>query len=108
MNGILTKKLYTHTLKKEDNLATVILAPESHPVFMAHFEGNPILPAFLQVDIATEIFDLRVSGINRSKFMEPLKPNDQLLVLCEQRPNGIKVTWSKEGKTASEITFEIE
>lgn len=107
MNNILTKKLYTHTIK-EENLAAVVLATEFHPVFMAHFEGNPILPAFLQVDIAAEIFGLRISGIIRSKFIEPLRPDDQLLVYCEQHPKGMKVIWSKEGKTASEVIFEIE
>ena len=107
MNGILTKKLYTYTTK-EDHSVAVVLASESHPIFMAHFEGNPILPAFLHIDIAVEIFGLSISGISRSKFIEPLRPNDKLLVRCDQHPKGKKVIWSKEGKIASEVIFEVE
>jgi 3-hydroxyacyl-[acyl-carrier-protein] dehydratase len=107
MNGILTKQLYTHVIK-EENSVRFTLADATHPVFKAHFEGNPLLPAFLQVDIAAEIFGWSVTGISRSKFVEPLKPLDKVVIRYEHTPKGTKVVWSKEGKTASEMTLEIE
>lgn len=107
MINILTEQLYTHVIQAE-NRVKIILADESHPVFKAHFEGNPLLPAFLQVDIAAEILGIRVKGITRSKFMEPLLPHDELVLEHEERLGKIRVRWMKNDKMASEITLEVE
>lgn len=107
MNDILTKQLYTHVIQDE-NSVQIVLANESHPIFKAHFEGNPLLPAFLQVDIAAEILGLSIKRIGKSKFMEPLLPSDHLLLSHEERLGKTYIKWIKNGKTASEITLEIE
>lgn len=104
---ILTQQLYTHIIKQE-NEVQVTLAEDAHPIFKAHFEGNPLLPAFLQVDIAAEIFGLRVQEIVRSKFMEPLLPNDTLILQREERAGKIRIRWIKNDKIASEMTLEVE
>ncbi|MDO9209109.1 MAG: hypothetical protein Q8R86_00855 [Sulfuricurvum sp.] len=104
--NILTNQLYT-LIKKEENQALIILGDETHPIFKAHFEGNPLLPAFLQVDIVSEIFGLNITGISRSKFMEPLKPLDEVMIRFEKRPSGIKARLLKQERTCSEINFEI-
>ncbi len=102
----LTNQLYT-LIKKEETQAIIVLADDTHPIFKAHFEGNPLLPAFLQVDIIAEIFDLTISEISRSKFMEPLKPLDTLTLNLEKRPQGIKVRLLKQEHVCSEIYLEI-
>jgi 3-hydroxyacyl-[acyl-carrier-protein] dehydratase len=104
---ILTQQLYTHIIKNESE-AHVTLSDETHPIFKAHFEGNPLLPAFLQVDIAAEILGITVSGITRAKFLEPLLPNDSLLLQHEERLGKIRIRWIKNDKIASEMTLEVE
>ncbi len=102
-----TQELYTIT-SRDINSIVLVLADESHPIFKAHFEGNPLLPAFLHIDIAAEIFGFEVIGISRSKFMEPLLPNDEVVVTLEQRPLGVRVRLLKDTRIASEMNFEIQ
>ncbi|MGZ8547252.1 MAG: hypothetical protein ACXW33_01420 [Sulfuricurvum sp.] len=104
--SILTQKLYTLMIQ-EENQVLIRLADETHPIFKAHFEGNPLLPAFLHVDIVAEIFGLEIIGISRSKFMEPLKPLDAVMIRLEKRPSGIKARLLKEERTCSEMSFEV-
>lgn len=102
-----THQLYTIS-SKDINSSVIVLTDENHPIFKAHFEGNPLLPAFLHVDIAAEIFGFKVIGISRSKFMEPLLPKDEVVVSIEQRPSGIRVRFLKDTRIASEISLEIQ
>lgn len=105
MMNSLTQQLYRYT-QDADDIFSVVLADETHPVFKAHFESYPLLPAFLQLDIAAEILNCNVKGILRSKFMEPLFPNDTLTLQREEKSGKSKIRWIKNGKIASEITFE--
>ena len=75
---LLNKNLYTHKKLSEESWE-VTMADETHPVFKAHFEGNPLLPAFLQIDIMSEILDKKLLSIDRSKFKLPILPNDVLI-----------------------------
>jgi 3-hydroxyacyl-[acyl-carrier-protein] dehydratase len=101
------KALYT--VQSRDITSVVIfLADADHPIFKAHFEGNPLLPAFLHVDIAAELFGFKVIGISRSKFMEPLLPNDEVVVTIEERPIGVRIRFLKDTRVASEMTIEIQ
>ena len=102
----LTQELYTLVMQDEAR-AIVVLADETHPVFKAHFEGNPLLPAFLQVDMVAEIFGMQVMGISRSKFMEPLKPSDEVVIGLEKRPQGIKVKLMKQDRMCSEMSLDV-
>lgn len=104
--NILTNQLYT-LIKKEETQALIILGDETHPIFKAHFEGNPILPAFLQVDIVAEIFGLNIIGINRSKFMEPLRPLDEVLIHLEKSVTGIKAKLLKHEQICCEMNLEV-
>lgn len=102
-----TDKLYK-VLSRNTNAIVIVLTDENHPIFKAHFEGNPLLPAFLQVDITAEILGITVIGISRSKFMEPLLPNDELILQQEERSGKIRVRWIKNDKIASEMTLETK
>jgi 3-hydroxyacyl-[acyl-carrier-protein] dehydratase len=104
--NILTQHLYT-LMMQEEAQALVVLADEAHPVFKAHFEGNPLLPAFLQVDMIAEIFGLQVTGISRSKFMEPLRPSDEVLIRLEKRAQGVKVRLMKQERMCSEMSLDV-
>lgn len=69
-------KLISH----ENNIAVISLADESHPVFMAHFEGNPILPGFLHIDITAEIFGININHVKSAKYFEIVRPNEQVTI----------------------------
>jgi 3-hydroxymyristoyl/3-hydroxydecanoyl-(acyl carrier protein) dehydratase len=99
---------------------TIKLASHTHPVFKAHFEGNPILPAFTQVDITAKLLEFDIIGIVKSKFMMPLLPEMLIDIIVESkdkvngeaRENSLgwkicKAKWLVDGKTASEMTLEI-
>ena len=75
---LLNKNLYTHKELSESSWE-ITMADATHPVFKAHFEGNPLLPAFLQIDIMSEILDKKLLSIDRSKFKLPILPNDVLI-----------------------------
>lgn len=108
------------TINNNEHSHTIKLADETHPVFKAHFEGNPILPAFTQVDITAELLEFEVIGIVKSKFMMPLLPNTivEIIVESKEKVNGEaretslgcnirKIKWLVDSKIASEMTLEI-
>lgn len=102
-----TQDLYS-IVSRDISSVVVTLADENHPAFKTHLEGNPLLPAFLHVDIAAEIFGFEVCGIVKSKFMIPLLPNDEVVVDVQPNSLGAKVTFVKDTKLASEIVLEIQ
>lgn len=102
-----TQDLYS-IVSRDISSVVMVLASENHPIFQAHFEGNPLLPAFLHVDIAAEIFGFEVCGIVKSKYMIPLVPSDEVVVSVQPNSLGIKVTFIKDTKLASEMVFEIQ
>lgn len=91
----------------ESDVIEITLADEMHPVFKAHFEGNPLLPAFLQIDILAHILSLEVVEIVRSKFMEPIRPLDKIryVMINDDARSLLKVKLSKDGKPVSEFTL---
>jgi 3-hydroxyacyl-[acyl-carrier-protein] dehydratase len=101
-----TQHLYS-IVSRDISSAVIVLSDEHHPIFKAHFEGNPLLPAFLHVDIAAEIFGFVVSGIIKSKFIIPLVPDDEVVVNVQPNSFGVKVRFIKDTKLASEMVLEI-
>lgn len=106
MRNILISQLYTVDIHKND-VIEITLADENHPVFLAHFEGNPLLPAFLQIDIFASVLNLEAVEIVRSKFMEPIRPNDTIryTLINDDAKSLYKVKVSKYDKPVSEFTL---
>src|SRR3954466_12229731 len=57
--------------------------PANYPAFDGHFPGNPILPAFLQIQAAVDLLALAgtggwLSSVQAAKFLHPIKP-EQLI-----------------------------
>jgi len=106
MRNVLISELYRITAQEND-VIDITLADETHPIFMAHFEGNPLLPAFLQIDILADILNLEVVEITRSKFMEPVRPKDTIryTVVKDESRSLLKVKLSKDDKQVSEFTL---
>ncbi|NEW60920.1 hypothetical protein GSY74_06450 [Sulfurovum sp. bin170] len=99
----LTKGLYTVRVIDESSWE-VRLTDETHPIFKAHFESNPLLPAFLQIDILGELLGKNLQKISRSKFKLPILPNDLVLYrVVKKVDSDYSVKIFKDGKVASEI-----
>lgn len=91
----------------DNDMIEITLSDHLHPIFQAHFEGNPLLPAFLQIDILASILAIDVNEILRSKFIEPVRPLDTLrysLTRDEERAL-LKVKVSNTMKSVSEFTL---
>jgi 3-hydroxyacyl-[acyl-carrier-protein] dehydratase len=73
------ENLFT-VLSYSENCSTVLLSDDTHPVFQAHFESNPILPGFLHIDIIAALFGIEVVGIKKAKYFEIVRPLDKLQI----------------------------
>jgi 3-hydroxyacyl-[acyl-carrier-protein] dehydratase len=99
----LTKRLYSLKSLGEERWE-VKLTDETHPVFKAHFEGNPLLPAFLQIDIMSEILSKKLIKIERAKFKLPILPNDTVVYeITKKIENRYRVKITKDSQVTSEI-----
>ena len=100
---LLNKDLYS-VKQLDDHRWEVTLTDEFHPVFKAHFEGNPLLPAFLQIDIMGEILDKKLVSIERTKFKLPILPNDVVVYeIVKVVENKYKIEIKKNEKITSEF-----
>jgi 3-hydroxyacyl-[acyl-carrier-protein] dehydratase len=100
---LLSKDLYI-AKAIEENVWEVVLADAGHPVFKAHFEGNPLLPAFLQIDIFAELIDKKIVKIERCKFKQPILPNDTIVYeVIKQLDTMYRVKILKNDEVTSEI-----
>jgi len=70
------------------------LSDEKHPIFKSHFPKNPILPGFVNFDIVSSVFDLKITTIKRAKFLKTVKPNQTLTY--ERNDNKFKVLCENE------------
>ena len=105
---LLSKNLYTHR-KLSENSWEVIMADETHPVFKAHFEGNPLLPAFLQIDIFSEILNKKLLSIDKSKFKLPILPNDIIVYkIVKKVDNNYKIEIFKNEVSTTEFKVSYQ
>ncbi len=72
-----TNNLYTIVNRTKTN-AQILLADKTHPIFCAHFPDFPILPGFLQIDIANELFNITTTKIKKAKFLTIIEPNKKI------------------------------
>lgn len=86
----LTSKLYK-VLSQSDECVEIVLSDASHPVFKAHFEGMPLLPGFLQIDIISEILNVEVEAITSAKFVQKVLPEERLLYMIAPAKSGVRV-----------------
>lgn len=97
--------LYT-VLKQDLEQVTIQLTAENHPIFQAHFPGQPILPGFALIDILSEVLDDTVVYIRYSKFIVHLLPNDIILCKIKTDKNRRSIKIFKNTQKVSEITYE--
>jgi 3-hydroxyacyl-[acyl-carrier-protein] dehydratase len=86
----LSNGLYS-VLNQSDEVVVIKLDNASHPVFKAHFEGMPILPGFLQIDIVTEILGEEIDAIASAKFLQKVLPEETLTYTIAPAKSGVRV-----------------
>jgi len=64
------------------------------PAFNGHFEGNPLLPAVVQMGLCADALGrlqhkkYEISKISRAKFMHPILPGSEVSVQIVSRADG--------------------
>ena len=90
--------------KREGEELTIRIGTAEHPVFLAHFEGNPILPGFMQLDIVAALAERKITGIVMAKFMRPVLPGDLLYCRVTEGEKATRILIrDEEGKSVSDF-----
>lgn len=89
----LSKGLYS-VISQSDESVEIILSDASHPIFKAHFEGMPLLPGFLQIDIVAEILGKEIDAISSAKFVQKILPDEKLTYTIAPTKSGVRVKLS--------------
>ncbi len=83
----------------------ILFSDKNHPIFKAHFPENSLLPAFLQIDIASNLLEKKVILIKKAKFINPILPNDKIKFEIYNKNNSFLVITKKDDQKCSEFTF---
>jgi len=95
----LSKGLY-RVIEQHDETVEIELSDASHPVFRAHFEGMPLLPGFLQIDIIAEILGKEIDEISSAKFVSKVLPEERLLYAIAPTKSGVRIKVSNSSEKA--------
>ena len=93
----LSEGLYKVVTKSETEVV-VILSDASHKVFKAHFEGMPLLPGFLQIDIIAEVLNKEIDTITSAKFVQKVLPSEKLTYTIAPTKSGVRVKLHNENQ----------
>ena len=98
-------ELYT-ILKQNDTEVKLQLSSSDHPIFVAHFPNNPILPGFMIIDIIAKILNDTITHIKQSKFIAQILPDDIIIYKIESKKSIKNITVYKNEKKVSSIKYE--
>lgn len=97
------------------SIAQSFCFPPAFIAFRGHFPGNPLLPAFVQIQMAHVMLEfagqapLQLERIDKAKFREPLHPGQSVRVHChwDDAPNKGPATVSLRVKDRLIATFHL-
>ena len=89
----LSQDLYAVDSQSEEEVV-IRLSDASHPIFKAHFEGMPLLPGFLQIDIIAEVLEKEIDAITSAKFVQKVLPDERLRYVIAPTKSGVRVKLS--------------
>ena len=95
---MIKKNLYT-LFSSSHNKITIKLADENHPIFKSHFPANPILPAFIHLEIIADIFQIEIKAVKKAKFTRLVKPNQ--IIIYNRKKSSFLITC--DGKTVAHV-----
>jgi len=84
-------------VSRDATVLCVELCDASHPVFKAHFENNPILPGFMQIDIVAQCLGKRVTSISQAKFMKPVRPQERICFEIKESERSVQIRVNDTG-----------
>lgn len=93
--------------------ARVFCLPAEFPGFAGHFPGYPVLPAVLQVLAAQVLVEelrgrpLRLTKLERAKFLRPVRPGESLQVDCRLRKGNWEARLAVEGELAATFAMTL-
>ncbi len=106
MRSALHEGIFTVAARDESTI-TIELTDASHPVFQAHFEGNPLLPGYMQIDIIAALLGKEVDAISSAKYMKPVRPKDSITYSTKHKEDKATVTVTNaEGEKVSVIKVQ--
>ena len=79
-----------------------LFVSSSSPIFLGHFPGNPIFPAFRQLEwvrhsVENLLGQHSVRGFSQVKFLRPIIPDQTLYLELDQKLNEIEFTINVAG-----------
>ena len=66
---------FYEVLFQDSSEVKIKLTSKEHPIFKAHFPTNPILPAFIHLEIISELFNFQITEIKKAKLSEVIGPD---------------------------------
>ena len=91
----LTEGLYEVITQSEEEVV-ITLSDATHKIFKAHFEGMPLLPGFLQIDIIAEVLNKEIEAITSAKFVQKVLPSEKLTYTIAPTKSGVRVKLHNE------------
>ncbi|MGM0533482.1 MAG: 3-hydroxyacyl-ACP dehydratase [Campylobacterota bacterium] len=88
-----------------NNEYTLAFADASHPVFQAHFPSYPLLPGYLQIDIAAHLLQQEIATIHYAKFSKPIFPRDEVVFVIKEKAKRFFVTTYKDNSKCAEFSI---
>jgi 3-hydroxyacyl-[acyl-carrier-protein] dehydratase len=88
--------------------------PANYPAFDGHFPGNPILPAFLHIQVSVDLLALAgvpgsLASVQAAKFLQPIKPEQLIHIFIKTTPHGYyHATLTVENQTVSHFQFQVQ
>ncbi|RLA73404.1 MAG: 3-hydroxyacyl-ACP dehydratase [Epsilonproteobacteria bacterium] len=103
MINVLTDGLY-EIIEQSKEKIELQLSDALHPVFKAHFENNPLLPGFLQLDLIAEVLNKEIETIVNTKFMKPILPEMHLTFVLSDTKRGQRILiLDRQSNTVSDM-----
>lgn len=106
MSSALHEGMFT-VVARDESAITIELTDASHPVFQAHFEGNPLLPGYMQIDIVAALLGKEVDAISGAKYMKPVLPESRIIYTIKHKENKASITVTNaEGEKVSVLKLQ--
>ncbi len=95
-----------HIMEQNEESIKIKLAESNHPIFKAHFPGNPILPGFTQIEIIAQMLNDDIISIKYSKFLSHILPGDTITYSINKEDKKRRIKILRDSKKVSEIAYE--
>lgn len=98
----------------EIGVSKLSIVTADHPSLAGHFPADPIVPGVVLLDSVVQLLqqwrpDLKLAGLTQTKFLLPLRPNEEFMISLTQTKSGyVKFECSKHGKKFARGLLKLE